>query len=45
MTKHVNKGAQRSSVDQFGHDLNSAHEKSKKMDKHHRAYQQKVKED
>ncbi|MGG2091377.1 hypothetical protein AB1283_25890 [Bacillus sp. S13(2024)] len=45
MTKHVNKGAQRSSVDQFGHDLNSAHEKSKKMGKYHRAYQQKVKED
>ncbi|MCP1124608.1 hypothetical protein ACFQZ1_20880 [Bacillus sp. CGMCC 1.60114] len=45
MTKHVNKGAQRSSVDQSGHDLNSAYEKSKKMEKYHREYQQKVKEE
>lgn len=45
MTKRVNKGAQRSSVDQFGHDLNSAYEKSKKMEKYHREYQQKVKEE
>lgn len=27
MTNHVNKGAQKSSVGQFGHDLHSAHEK------------------
>lgn len=29
MTKHVNKGAQKSSVDQISHDPNSAHEKAK----------------
>lgn len=30
MTNHVNKGAQKSSVDQIGHDPNSAHEKVQK---------------
>ncbi|WP_020062984.1 hypothetical protein [Bacillus sp. 123MFChir2] len=45
MTKHVNKGAQRSSVDQSGHDLNSSYEKSKKMERYHKAYQQKAKEE
>ncbi|MDM5155888.1 hypothetical protein QUF88_19445 [Bacillus sp. DX1.1] len=45
MTKHVNKGAQKSSVDQISHDPNSAHEKSKKMERYHNAYQQKAKEE
>ncbi|MEH7458757.1 MULTISPECIES: hypothetical protein [Bacillus] len=44
MTNHVNKGAQKSSVNQFGHDPNSAHEKSEKMERYHKAYQQKAKE-
>lgn len=30
MTNHVNKGAQKSSVDQIEHDPNSAHEKALK---------------
>lgn len=30
MTNHVNKGAQKSSVGQIGHDPNSAHEKALK---------------
>lgn len=30
MKNHVNKGAQKSSVGQFGHDLHSAHEKALK---------------
>lgn len=45
MTTHVNKGPQRSSVNQFGHDKNSAHEKSEKMARYHQAYKQKQKEE
>ncbi len=37
MTNHVNKGAQKSSVNQFGHDPNSAHEKSAKMEHFHKS--------
>lgn len=43
MTNHVNKGAQKSSVGQFGHDLHSAHEKSAKMERFHKSYQGKEK--
>ncbi len=43
MTNHVNKGAQKSSVNQFGHDPNSAHEKSAKMEHFHKAHQEKAK--
>ncbi len=43
MTNHVNKGAQKSSVGQFGHDLSSAHEKSAKMERFHKSYQGKEK--
>lgn len=45
MTNHVNKGPQRSSMNQFGHDKNSAHEKSEKMERYHKAYKQKQKEE
>ncbi|MEY8351602.1 hypothetical protein AALF16_25745 [Bacillus cereus] len=45
MTNHVNKGAQKSSVDQISFDPKSSHEKSKKMERYHRAYQQKAKEE
>ncbi|ABS22624.1 hypothetical protein ACRS6Y_20155 [Bacillus cytotoxicus] len=44
MTNHVNKGAQKSSVNQIEHDPNSAHEKSLKMERYHNAYQRKAKE-
>lgn len=43
MTNHVNKGAQKSSVNQFGHDPNSAHEKSAKMEHFHKTHQEKAK--
>ncbi len=43
MTNHVNKGAQKSSVNQFGHDPNSAHEKSAKMEHFHKVHQEKEK--
>ncbi len=43
MTNHVNKGAQKSSVNQFGHDSNSAHEKSAKMERFHKSHQEKEK--
>ncbi len=43
MTNHVNKGAQKSSVNQFGHDSNSAHEKSAKMEHFHKSHQEKEK--
>lgn len=43
MTNHVNKGAQKSSVDQITHDPNSAHEKSAKMERFHKSYQEKAK--
>lgn len=43
MKNHVNKGAQKSSVGQFGHDLHSAHEKSAKMERFHKSYQGKEK--
>lgn len=43
MTNHVNKGAQKSSVNQFGHDPNSAHEKSAKMERLHKTHQEKAK--
>ncbi|MEN1934225.1 hypothetical protein AAIE21_01175 [Paenibacillus sp. 102] len=45
MTNHVNKGAQKSSVNQINFDPKSAHEKSKKMERYHRAYQQNAKEE
>ncbi|ACK97224.1 MULTISPECIES: hypothetical protein [Bacillus] len=45
MTNHVNKGAQKSSVNQFGHDPNSAHEKSAKMERFHKAHQEKAKKE
>ncbi|EOP51671.1 hypothetical protein KOY_00751 [Bacillus cereus VDM021] len=45
MTNHVNKGAQKSSVNQISFDPKSAYEKSKKMERYHRAYQQKAKEE
>lgn len=43
MTNHVNKGVQKSSVNQFGHDPNSAHEKSAKMERLHKTHQEKAK--
>ncbi|MEB9541905.1 hypothetical protein P4I87_29640 [Bacillus cereus] len=45
MTNHVNKGAQKSSVNQFGHDPNSAHEKSAKMEHFHKTHQEKPKKE
>ncbi|MEK4579667.1 MULTISPECIES: hypothetical protein [Bacillus] len=45
MTNHVNKGAQKSSVNQFGHDSNSAHEKSAKMERLHKTHQEKAKKE
>ncbi|MBJ8055790.1 MULTISPECIES: hypothetical protein [Bacillus cereus group] len=45
MTNHVNKGAQKSSVDQITHDPNSAHEKSAKMEHFHKSYQEKAKKE
>ena len=42
MTNHVNKGL-KSSVNQFGHDPNSAHEKSAKMEHFHKTHQEKAK--
>ena len=43
MTNHVNKDAQKSSVEQIGHDPNSAHEKSAKMERFHKSYRGKTK--
>ncbi|HGH7173382.1 TPA: hypothetical protein ACJMKJ_000869 [Bacillus wiedmannii] len=45
MTNHVNKDAQKSSVGQIGHDPNSAHEKSAKMERFHKSYQEKAKKE
>ncbi|HFK1765871.1 hypothetical protein AT258_19475 [Bacillus wiedmannii] len=45
MTNHVKKGAQKSSVGQIGHDPNSAHEKSAKMERFHKSYQDKAKKE
>ncbi len=45
MSNHVNKGAQKSSVNQIGHDLNSAHEKSAKMERFHKSYRDKAKKE
>ena len=42
MTNHVNKGS-KSSVGQIEHDPNSAHEKSAKMERFHKSYQEKAK--
>ena len=43
MTNHVNKGAQKSSVGQFGHDLHPEHEKSAKKERFHKSNQKKEK--
>ena len=43
MTNHVNKGAQKSSVGQFGHDLQKKKKKSAKMERFHKSYQGKEK--
>ncbi|WP_280635559.1 hypothetical protein [Bacillus sp. 165] len=44
MGKHTKKGAQKSSVGQFGHSPDSAYSKSRKMAKAHEAYQEKATE-
>ncbi|WP_281172438.1 hypothetical protein [Ectobacillus panaciterrae] len=44
MTNHVNKGKQKSSVDQFGQTPESDYGKSKKMEMHHKLRLEKIKE-